>query len=170
MLKKLGGKVRSIVSRLFKVSTAIDSKHPPKFITNPNETFSITCVGGGGSGGGIDTNKDLKIVDTVEKPSDVFNAALDYLWDGVGNSPNHLSVKTKYICHCIDRSSRTSTFKKFCKDVIEERLGNNNTLCGWIISNKHATWVEIANNPAKLQETRRQWLISLRDEFKAKGM
>lgn len=110
---------------------------------------------------------DGKLGKLVDKPSDVFNAALDYLWDGVGSASLE---KQNYICTSISFTSYTTPVQNFCKDIISERLNGESTLEGWLITKGHATDWETYSNPEKLQETRRQWLISLRDEFKAKGM
>jgi hypothetical protein len=104
------------------------------------------------------------------KPSDVFDAALEFLWDGVGDDFFSGNIKNRFICSCTECTSYTTPVKDFCKDIIRERLNGHSSLEGWLITKGHANPQEIYSNLIKLQETRRQWLISLRDEFKAKGM
>ena len=93
-----------------------------------------------------------------------FNKALSIL------SPTGTSVHS-HICICIEylriQGEISQNTSKLARSIVMQRLEGHGTLSSWLVAQgvggiQADRW---DNESRKMQETRRQWLISLREEF-----
>lgn len=111
----------------------------------------------------------------LTKKSEILQEALKYL------SPvrvEHCGIrqgeKEEFICNCI---GQLLVVKKVQQkptgeilQLIRERLRGESTLSGWLYQYKGVSFNAMKQNQGrKLQETRKQWMLSMIEEFKAQG-
>lgn len=111
----------------------------------------------------------------LTEKSEILQEALKYL------SPvrvEHCGIrqgeKEEFICNCVaqlladDKAQQKPTGEIL--QLIRERLQGENTLPGWLYTYKGVRFNDMKQNQGrKLQETRRQWMLSMIEEFKAQG-
>ena len=107
----------------------------------------------------------------ITKKHEVLKEAMKYL------SPTYdieASDLNPFICHCISIVTSESNWNKpldktGLQSVIKERLEGHIALDCWLISKHGITHTETrANAGRKLQTTRKAWMQSLYEEYKAK--
>lgn len=107
----------------------------------------------------------------ITKKYEVLQEAMRYL--AVDGSYDCLT-ESIYICNCINKVTKED-WNKNHKDksglisIINARMNNRGTLDAWLRDVHGIKYAEMdADNRVKLQETRRQWMQSMYEEFKAK--
>ena len=107
----------------------------------------------------------------VTKKHEVLKEAMKYLSPTYSIEAHDLNP---FICHCINIVTSESDWNKPLDKtglhaVIKERLEGHGTLEGWLISEHGITQTETrANAGRKLQTTRKAWMQSMYEEYKAK--
>lgn len=111
----------------------------------------------------------------LTKKSEILQEALKILSPTrVGHFDISVSEKEEFICNCIGQIINSEKVRyKVAKEIlqqIEERLQGETTLSNWLSLYNGIDWDEMkANRGRKLQETRKQWVLSMIEEFKAQG-
>ena len=93
------------------------------------------------------------------KTSEVFKAALGYLWDG--RAP---SRKVPFICAAIEKTEASRVEQRAAKDAIEEKLYPHYTYSDFLRDTEGGCYTT-----EQLQARRKAWLESLIKEFEEKG-
>ena len=110
----------------------------------------------------------------VTKKHEVLKEAMKYLSPTYTLKLDEESDLTPFICHCINRVTFEKNWNKpedktGLHTVIKTRLQGYNTFEEWLWAKHGITKAETrANAGRKLQTTRKAWMQSMYEEFKAK--
>lgn len=106
------------------------------------------------------------------KTSEIFSRAQKLLWRGkTKEDTGHV----RYICDVITHHPKLNPLlgdkeADRATTIIHDLIGQDQfSLKTWLITHKHATAIEIDNNPEKMQATRIAFLDHLIAHYKAKG-
>lgn len=92
--------------------------------------------------------------------ADALTACLPYLWNGFFGCTQ--SPRQEFICHALRESGHTDWL--FAKQVIDNRLKGEGSLCDWLLAQgirqKYITF-------ARIQAHRKAWVKQLIEEFSA---
>ena len=110
----------------------------------------------------------------VTKKHEVLKEAMKYL--AKDSYEYFQSEKYEYICWCIGRVVNPEDYEHAehsLKDEINNLLKGCTSLEGWLVKHKGVTYREISedyykNRAKKLQNTRKLWMQSMYEEYKAK--
>ena len=89
--------------------------------------------------------------------ADALEAALPYLWDGVGN----LGGSEHCICDALAETG--SPAYRDAQDEIMRRLDSSITVRGWLRERGHTEW----GSYHAIQAYRRRWMLSMIEEFRS---
>ena len=109
----------------------------------------------------------------VTKKHEVLKEAMKYLSPVTLDVPTEKSTKFEFICQCINEVVHGNPLlfidTSGIVTEIENRLGKDNTLNSWLWNIHKITYDDQkANQGRKMQTTRKTWMQSMYEEFKAK--
>ena len=100
------------------------------------------------------------------KTSEVFQHALEFLWDGKEPNDN----KETYVCFCLEEANKYYFFDldKYLS-IIDVLLEGRGCLEGWLLWNHNIICFGGKRNTIKMQKTRKQWLEHLIKHYESIG-